>query len=203
MASNLTNQSRNVLSKKVMVKKEVFWIVLSSPSGCWVFEAILCDHSLISAIEFAYVQESLDNITLFSIITMMSFVLLFPVAYFTEGLKFTPAYLQSAVSILLNFNNFSKGSVFGSFFWYALFLILTTGATGIKCSADVNQVFSCSVVLPCISAGEAFCPMQYFQYFEVMGHTFLWRSQLLARLRASFVIVFCFYFQMHRCDLLL
>ncbi|XP_048136593.1 phosphoenolpyruvate/phosphate translocator 1, chloroplastic-like [Rhodamnia argentea] len=61
MASNLTNQSRNVLSKKVMVKKE----------------------------------ESLDNITLFSIITMMSFVLLFPVTYFTEGLKFTPAYLQS------------------------------------------------------------------------------------------------------------
>ncbi|KAK3447258.1 hypothetical protein EUGRSUZ_A02829, partial [Eucalyptus grandis] len=51
MASNLSNQSRNVLSKKVMVNKE----------------------------------ESLDNITLFSIITMMSFVLLF-----------TPASLQAA-----------------------------------------------------------------------------------------------------------
>ncbi|CAK9137588.1 unnamed protein product [Ilex paraguariensis] len=62
MASNLTNQSRNVLSKKFMVKKE----------------------------------ESLDNITLFSIITIMSFILLTPAAIFMEGVKFTPAYLQSS-----------------------------------------------------------------------------------------------------------
>ncbi|XWS60741.1 hypothetical protein CRYUN_Cryun07bG0061800 [Craigia yunnanensis] len=62
MASNLTNQSRNVLSKKVMVKKE----------------------------------DSMDNITLFSIITIMSLFLLAPVAIFMEGVKFTPAYLQSA-----------------------------------------------------------------------------------------------------------
>ncbi|KAK1359689.1 Phosphoenolpyruvate/phosphate translocator 1, chloroplastic [Heracleum sosnowskyi] len=62
MASNLTNQSRNVLSKKFMVKKE----------------------------------ESLDNITLFSIITIMSFILLAPVSIFMEGIKFTPSYLQSA-----------------------------------------------------------------------------------------------------------
>ncbi|KAI4343747.1 hypothetical protein L6164_011057 [Bauhinia variegata] len=62
MASNLTFQSRNVLSKKVMVKKE----------------------------------DSMDNITLFSIITVMSFLLLAPVALFVEGVKFTPAYLQSA-----------------------------------------------------------------------------------------------------------
>ncbi|KAI3684515.1 hypothetical protein L6452_33739 [Arctium lappa] len=62
MASNLTNQSRNVLSKKFMVKKE----------------------------------ESLDNITLFSIITIMSFFLFTPVALLVEGVKFTPTYLQSA-----------------------------------------------------------------------------------------------------------
>ncbi|KAK9926875.1 hypothetical protein M0R45_024083 [Rubus argutus] len=62
MASNLTNQSRNVLSKKVMVKHE----------------------------------ESMDNITLFSIITVMSFFLLTPVAIFMEGVKFTPAALTSA-----------------------------------------------------------------------------------------------------------
>ncbi|KAK3439961.1 hypothetical protein EUGRSUZ_B00299 [Eucalyptus grandis] len=68
MASNLSNQSRNVLSKKVMVNKE----------------------------------ESLDNITLFSIITLMSFVLLFPVTFFTEGLKFTPASLQAAAQQGLN-----------------------------------------------------------------------------------------------------
>ncbi|KAL6973225.1 Palmitoyl-protein thioesterase 1 [Sarracenia purpurea var. burkii] len=62
MASNLTNQSRNVLSKKFMIKKE----------------------------------ESLDNITLFSIITIMSLILLAPVTIFMEGVKFTPSYLQSA-----------------------------------------------------------------------------------------------------------
>ncbi|WJX88676.1 hypothetical protein P8452_70738 [Trifolium repens] len=62
MASNLTNQSRNVLSKKLMVNKE----------------------------------ESVDNITLFSIITVMSFFLSLPLAIFMEGVKFTPTYLQSA-----------------------------------------------------------------------------------------------------------
>ncbi|KAL6174901.1 PREDICTED: triose phosphate/phosphate translocator, non-green plastid, chloroplastic [Fragaria vesca subsp. vesca] len=62
MASNLTNQSRNVLSKKVMVKD----------------------------------KASMDNITLFSIITVMSFFLLTPVAFFLEGVKFTPAAMTSA-----------------------------------------------------------------------------------------------------------
>ncbi|MCD9642739.1 Palmitoyl-protein thioesterase 1 [Datura stramonium] len=62
MASNLTNQSRNVLSKKFMVRKE----------------------------------DSLDNITLFSIITIMSFFLLAPYAFFAEGVKFTPGYLEAA-----------------------------------------------------------------------------------------------------------
>ncbi|XP_042044270.1 phosphoenolpyruvate/phosphate translocator 1, chloroplastic-like [Salvia splendens] len=62
MASNLSNQSRNVLSKKVMVKKE----------------------------------ESIDNITLFSIITVMSFVLNIPIALLMEGVKFTPSYLQAS-----------------------------------------------------------------------------------------------------------
>ncbi|XP_020571792.1 phosphoenolpyruvate/phosphate translocator 2, chloroplastic [Phalaenopsis equestris] len=62
MASNLTFQSRNVLSKKVMVKRE----------------------------------ESLDNINLFSIITIMSLFLLAPFTFFVEGIKFTPSYIQSA-----------------------------------------------------------------------------------------------------------
>ncbi|CAD6248896.1 unnamed protein product [Miscanthus lutarioriparius] len=62
MASNVTFQSRNVLSKKLMVKKE----------------------------------ESLDNLNLFSIITVMSFFVLAPVTLFTEGVKITPTFLQSA-----------------------------------------------------------------------------------------------------------
>ncbi|XP_021751218.1 uncharacterized protein LOC110716873 [Chenopodium quinoa] len=62
MASNVTNQSRNVLSKKVMVKKE----------------------------------ELMNNITLFSIITVMSFILLAPAIIFMEGVKFTPTYIEAA-----------------------------------------------------------------------------------------------------------
>ncbi|CAK9195478.1 unnamed protein product [Sphagnum troendelagicum] len=62
MASNVTFQSRNVLSKKLMVKKE----------------------------------GSLDNINLFSIITIMSFFLLAPATLLVEGVKFTPSYLQAA-----------------------------------------------------------------------------------------------------------
>ena len=49
---------------------------------------------------FVHEQESMDNITLFSIITIMSFILLAPVTIFMEGVKFTPAYLQSVVSSL-------------------------------------------------------------------------------------------------------
>lgn len=61
MASNVTFQSRNVLSKKLMVKKE----------------------------------GSMDNINLFSIITIMSFFLLAPFTLLFEGVKFTPGYIES------------------------------------------------------------------------------------------------------------
>lgn len=82
MASNVTNQSRNVLSKKVMVKKE----------------------------------DSMDNITLFSIITVMSFFLLTPVAIFMEGVKFTPAYIQSAG---LNMNQLYTRSLLAALCFHA------------------------------------------------------------------------------------
>ncbi|XP_031249884.1 phosphoenolpyruvate/phosphate translocator 2, chloroplastic isoform X2 [Pistacia vera] len=68
MASNVTNQSRNVLSKKFMVR----------------------------------IEETLDNVNLFSVITILSFILLVPAAIFLEGIKFTPSYLQSAASQGLN-----------------------------------------------------------------------------------------------------
>ncbi|XP_013684247.1 phosphoenolpyruvate/phosphate translocator 2, chloroplastic isoform X1 [Brassica napus] len=69
MASNVTNQSRNVLSKKFMVEK---FVVLK--------------------------QEALDNINLFSIITIISLVLLVPVAILIDGFKFTPSQLHLATS---------------------------------------------------------------------------------------------------------
>lgn len=45
-----------------------------------------------------FFQEALDNINLFSVMTIMSFMFLAPAAIFMEGFKFTPSYLQSAVS---------------------------------------------------------------------------------------------------------
>ncbi|XP_020099522.1 triose phosphate/phosphate translocator, non-green plastid, chloroplastic-like [Ananas comosus] len=41
-------------------------------------------------------EESLDNINLFSIITIMSLFLTIPVMLLAEGIKFTPSYMHSA-----------------------------------------------------------------------------------------------------------
>lgn len=81
MASNLTNQTRNVLSKKFMVNKE----------------------------------EALDNINLFSIITIISFLLLAPVAILTEGVKFSPSYLQFAANQGLNVRELCVRSLLAGF----------------------------------------------------------------------------------------
>ncbi|KAM4124863.1 hypothetical protein ACJW30_01G266900 [Castanea mollissima] len=80
MASNLTNQSRNVFSKKLMFKKE----------------------------------ESLDNINLFSVLTIISFILLVPVAIFLEGAKY-PTYLQSNANQGLNVRELCVRSILAGF----------------------------------------------------------------------------------------
>ncbi|KAJ6298596.1 hypothetical protein OIU76_019701 [Salix suchowensis] len=98
MASNVTNQSRNVFSKKLMANKE----------------------------------EALDNINLFSVITIISFILLVPAAIFMEGFKFTPSYLQSAANQGLNVRELCIRSLLAGFcfhsyqqviFFYPLFII--------------------------------------------------------------------------------
>ncbi|KAK2365542.1 holo-[acyl-carrier-protein] synthase [Trifolium repens] len=85
MASNLTNQSRNVLSKKLMSNEE----------------------------------DALDNINLYSVITIISFFLLLPFAIFLEGVKFTPSYLQSAASQGLNVRELCIRSVLAAFCFHA------------------------------------------------------------------------------------
>ncbi|XP_057447433.1 phosphoenolpyruvate/phosphate translocator 2, chloroplastic-like [Lotus japonicus] len=85
MASNLTNQSRNVLSKKLMANDE----------------------------------ETLDNINLYSVITIISFILLVPFAIFLEGIKSTPSYLQSAASQGLNVRELCVRSVLAAFCFHA------------------------------------------------------------------------------------
>ncbi|XP_052195582.1 phosphoenolpyruvate/phosphate translocator 2, chloroplastic-like isoform X1 [Diospyros lotus] len=81
MASNLTNQSRNVLSKKLMVNKE----------------------------------EALDNINLFSVLTIISFLLLAPIALLMEGVKFSPSYLQFAATQGLNVKELCVRSLLAGF----------------------------------------------------------------------------------------
>jgi hypothetical protein len=44
-------------------------------------------------------QESLDDINLFSVMTVMAFLLSAPLMLSVEGIKFSPSYLQSTVSI--------------------------------------------------------------------------------------------------------
>jgi len=66
MASNLTFQSRNVLSKKLMGGSK------------------------------AIKKGSIDNINLFSLITIMSFFLAIPIVLAVEGVRFTPAALNAA-----------------------------------------------------------------------------------------------------------
>ncbi|KAJ9135355.1 hypothetical protein P3X46_032548 [Hevea brasiliensis] len=85
MASNVTNQSRNVLSKKFMVDKE----------------------------------EKLDNINLFSVITIISFILLVPTAIFLDGYKFTPSYLQSAANQGLNVRELCLRSLLTGFCFHS------------------------------------------------------------------------------------
>ncbi|KAK4791314.1 hypothetical protein SAY86_031727 [Trapa natans] len=64
-------------------------------------------------------QESMDNITLFSIITMMSFVLLFPVACYLEGVKFSPAYFKLAAEQGMNVKQVLSRSLLAALCFHA------------------------------------------------------------------------------------
>ena len=105
-------------------------------------------------------QDSLDNITLFSIITIMSFILLAPVSIFMEGINFTPSYLQSAVSkfqesdiatVPFSFLVIHKvTSMINESVIFVIYCIL-----GTEYGTDLQKVSHCRTLLPRISAGEA------------------------------------------------
>ncbi|MQM03993.1 hypothetical protein Taro_036785 [Colocasia esculenta] len=80
----------------------------------WILLSLL---PIVGGVGLASLTEaSLDNITLFSVITMMSFFLLAPVALLVEGVKFTPSYLQSAG---LNLNEIYVRSLVASLCFHA------------------------------------------------------------------------------------
>ncbi|XP_010550154.1 PREDICTED: phosphoenolpyruvate/phosphate translocator 2, chloroplastic [Tarenaya hassleriana] len=84
MASNVTNQSRNVLSKKYMVEKVMT-----------------------------------HGFHLFSVITIISFVLLVPAAAVIEGFKFTPSHLEIATSQGLNVKELCIRSLLAGFCFHS------------------------------------------------------------------------------------
>ncbi|XP_011047342.1 PREDICTED: phosphoenolpyruvate/phosphate translocator 2, chloroplastic-like isoform X3 [Populus euphratica] len=153
MASNVTNQSRNVFSKKLMVNKE----------------------------------ETLDNVNLFSVITIISFILLVPAAIFMEGFKFTPSYLQSAANQGLNVKELCIRSLLAGFCLHSYqqvsYMILqmvdpVTHAVG-NCVKRVvvivsSVIFFQTPVSPINSIGTAMalvCPLLYSRAKRMKSRT--------------------------------
>ncbi|XP_027358640.1 phosphoenolpyruvate/phosphate translocator 2, chloroplastic-like isoform X2 [Abrus precatorius] len=64
-------------------------------------------------------EEALDNINLYSVITIISFIMLVPCAILLEGVKFTPSYLQYAASQGLNIRELCVRSVLAAFCFHA------------------------------------------------------------------------------------
>jgi solute carrier family 35, member E1 len=98
MGSNLTFQSRNVLSKKLMNKGGVSGKssatakqgLNGAPNAPGGKQAVLMGNGDSS-------MPRLDNINLFSIITCMSALLCLPATLLLEGWQLTPAALQAQV----------------------------------------------------------------------------------------------------------
>ena len=144
MGSNLTFQSRNVLSKKLMSKDA---------------------------------KKGLDNINLFSIITIMSLFVMAPIAFLVEGTTFTPA---SIAAMGLDWNSiFTKACLAGLFFHgyqQVSYMILervapVTHAVG-NCVKRVVVIVSSVIVFqnpvtPLNAAGTAIALLGVFAYSRV------------------------------------
>jgi len=87
MGSNLTFQSRNVLSKRLLAGAKGLENVRRLPR-CLAFSP--------EADGRALSQGAIDNVNLFSLITIGSFFLTAPAAMFFEGVRFTPSALSAA-----------------------------------------------------------------------------------------------------------
>ncbi|KAE8021521.1 hypothetical protein FH972_007405 [Carpinus fangiana] len=64
-------------------------------------------------------EETLDNVNLLSVITIISFILLVPAAIFLEGVKFSPSYLQSAANQGLNVRELCVRSLMAGFCFHS------------------------------------------------------------------------------------
>jgi len=85
LGSNITFQSRNVLSKKFMLKG----------SSYVLFHTRILDYLTRFHTSTCAGKAGLDNINLFSILTIMSFLILAPIAILVEGVIVTPQAVQT------------------------------------------------------------------------------------------------------------
>uniref|UniRef100_A0A7S0R1A5 Sugar phosphate transporter domain-containing protein n=1 Tax=Chlamydomonas leiostraca TaxID=1034604 RepID=A0A7S0R1A5_9CHLO len=154
MGSNLTFQSRNVLSKKLMLKKE---------AG-------------------ASAEEPMDNVNLFGIIQILSFCLLLPVNLFMEGWNLTPAVL-AARGVLNPSDIIAKAAIAGLCFHLyqqVSYMILqrvspVTHSIG-NCVKRVVVIVASVIafrnpVTPLNAAGTAIALAGVFAYSQVKRHT--------------------------------
>lgn len=106
LASNLTFQTRNVVSKKIMKKQQPITALPNEKvSGDDAGSGATAGHA-----------PTLDNINLFSYITVFSFCLLLPVSLLVEGLPFLPSMMAQNYPQLNHLEILSKAAFAGFFF---------------------------------------------------------------------------------------
>ncbi|KAB1209152.1 Phosphoenolpyruvate/phosphate translocator 2, chloroplastic [Morella rubra] len=109
-----------VLSALFLGERPTLWVVSSLlPIVGGVALASLTETSFNCKKFMVKEEETLDNINLFSVITIISFMLLVPVAIFLEGLKFSPSYLQSAANQGLNIKELCVRLVLAGFCFHS------------------------------------------------------------------------------------
>jgi len=94
LASNLTFQTRNVVSKKLMIKKGKPTKKLSDEPE----------------------EATLDNINLFSYMTLMSFAMLLPVSLWMEGMPWLPSVMAASFPTVDPIQMVAKAAFAGFFF---------------------------------------------------------------------------------------
>lgn len=130
-----------------MISKDIYFFL---PTIIIYFLILLPDS------ENVLLQDTLDNITLYSIITIMSFLLTVPVTLFVEGIKFTPSYLQTTVSIMCTKNICIQFTFFFIFIDSRQFFICSCFVyfVGFEPKRNLCQMFPCWTLFSCLSAGE-------------------------------------------------
>jgi hypothetical protein len=110
-------------------------------------------------------QEVMDDINLFSVITILSFLLSCPLMLLAEGVKFTPGYLQSTVSIFRIDKNifitFGFENSAAAWLPNRELTIISCRRAGTEPPRTLRQSSTCRLLLPWLSEGEQINHIHY------------------------------------------